>query len=296
MTLDEKGDVFHSDINVTNRGVEISDLEGKEKFSISVRWNVEGYGYLFMPADPAGEFSNLTQTSESILNLNYELAKTRVYHNKIRVMYFLNQNWELNAEIEHLIALSEELLNDARANENDEEICSKFSQKSLKYSIPVSEMIEIDKARFDITRRSVREDFLFGCDTRGYFQMESKNLFLERFSELFNYGTITHYLKGDFVDFEPNEGKKRYKEREELLNSLRKKNITVEGRPLFWTHTWVTPEWLEKKSYPDLLLYVEKHVKDVISHYGDEIEVWEVVNEMHDWANQVQLNHHKMPI
>ncbi len=293
MTLDEKEDVFHSDIRVSKKGVEVGDLEGKEKFSISVRWNVEGYGYLYMPADNEGKLYNLPKSGELNLNLNYEMAKTRVIRNKKRVDYFLNQNWKPNTEINHLLTLSEELLNDARENEIDEEKCSNFSQKSLKYSILASELIEIDKARSEINVNNVRKDFLFGCDTRGYFQMESKNLFLERFSRLFNYGTITHYLKGDFVNFEPVEGKKRYKERDELLSVLRKENIRIEGRPLFWTHTWVTPEWLEKKSYTELLLYVEKHVKEVISHYGNEIEVWEVVNEMHDWANQVQLNHNQ---
>jgi GH35 family endo-1,4-beta-xylanase len=291
MTLDEKGDVFHSDIKISKRGVEISELEGKEKFSISVRWNVEGYGYLFMPADNEGELYELPKAGDIFLNLNYELAKTRVCRNKNRIKYFVNHKWKPNSEINHLVALSEEFLNEAKANKTNSIKCASCSQSSLKYSICASEMIEIDKSRFDISQNKVRNDFLFGCDTRGYFQMEYKNLFIERFSELFNYGTITHYLKGDFIDFEPEEGKKRFKERDELLKKLRKRNIKVEGRPLFWAHTWVTPKWLEKKSYNELLLYVEKHVKEVINHYGDEIEVWEVVNEMHDWANQLQLDH-----
>jgi GH35 family endo-1,4-beta-xylanase len=64
----------------------------------------------------------------------------------------------------------------------------------------------------------------------------------------------------------------------------------IEGRPLYWTHTWVTPEWLKNKSYTDVLMYIEKHVREVISHYGDRIKIWEVVNELHDWAMEVELN------
>jgi len=291
MTIDEKGDAFHSDIKVTTRGIEISDNEGRDKFSISVRWNVEGYGYLFMPADGGGEFYALPSAGEKVLNLNFELAKTRIARNRSRADRFSRQHWIMGTEIRHLLDLSEELFNEAVMNKSNPDKCAEYSHASLKYSITVSEMIEVDKARFDITINSARKDFLFGCDTRGYFQMESNELFLERFSEIFNYATITHYLKGDFIDFEPEEGNKRFKERDKLLEELRKKGITVEGRPLFWTHTWVTPEWLEKKSYTELLKYVEKHVSEVVKHYGDEIKVWEVVNEMHDWANQVQLNH-----
>lgn len=291
MTLDERGDAFKSDIKLTDSGIVISNTEGREKFSISVRWNVEGYGYLYMPADNGGELYRLPKTGERVLNLNYELAKTRITGNENRILKFKKDDWKPGSEIKHLRALSKELFNDADRYKRNPGKCAIYSQASLKYSVTVSEIIEVDKARFDIANNSVRKDFLFGCDSRGYYQMESKELFLERFTELFNYATITHYLKGDFVDFEPEEGIKRFKERDELLSVLKKRNIKIEGRPLFWTHTWVTPGWLEKKSYPQLLKYVENHVKEVVSHYGNEIEVWEVVNEMHDWANQVQLNH-----
>ncbi|NIT57036.1 MAG: hypothetical protein GWN00_12625, partial [Aliifodinibius sp.] len=102
------------------------------------------------------------------------------------------------------------------------------------------------------------------------------------------------YLKGDFVDFEAQEKKKQFAERDELLGKLLGKNITVEGRPLFWIHKWVTPDWLRKKEYSDLLLYLEDHIRSVLRHYGDRIGIWEVVNEMHDWANELQLNPDQM--
>lgn len=290
MTIDEKGDAFHSNIKVTGSGIEISDTEGKEKFAISARWNVEGYGYLFMPADNGGEFYSIPGSGSITLNLNYELARTRIIRNRKRLGYFMGQGWKPGTEINYLVQLSEELYNQAERTKNNRDKCAEWSQSSLKYSITASEMIELEKAGFDILNNPARNDFLFGCDSRGYFQMESKELFLDRFSEIFNYATITHYLKGDFIDFEPVEGKKNFKERDELLKALKKRNIKIEGRPLFWSHAWVTPEWLGKKSYSELLKYVEKHVKEVIGHYGDEIKVWEVVNEMHDWANQVQLN------
>ncbi|HET55172.1 MAG TPA: hypothetical protein ENN33_08130, partial [Ignavibacteria bacterium] len=60
-------------------------------------------------------------------------------------------------------------------------------------------------------------------------------------------------------------------------------------RPLFWFYNTVTPDWLRNKSYPQLLKYVESHTKEVVGHYGDEMYAWEVVNEAHDWANELQL-------
>ncbi|RJP59885.1 MAG: hypothetical protein C4543_05910 [Ignavibacteriales bacterium] len=288
---DQYGDVFKSDIKLDKEGIVITDSAGVEKFGINLRWNVEGYGYLFINADNGGEFYSLEKSRSKELNLNYELANTRVKRNEKRLQKFLSEGFIPSREVKTLNELSQEYLSDAeKTKESNGNITAVKSQRALKHALWVSDLLELEKAKFDVANIGYRKDFYFGCDTRGYFQMD-KNLFLDRFTELFNYATITHYLKGDVVDFEPQEGKKQFKERDELLDKLLDKGITVEGRPLFWVHTWVTPDWLKKKSYKGLLQYVEDHVHTVVSHYGNKIKVWEVVNEMHDWANELQLNH-----
>lgn len=288
---DQYGDVFKSNIKLDKEGIVITDSAGVEKFGINLRWNVEGYGFLYIGADNGGELYSLENDESKTLNLNYELANSRVKRNQKRLQKFLSEGFIPSREVKALHELSQEYLSDAeKTKETNEKITAVKSQTALKHALWVSDLLELEKAKFDVAKIGYRNDFFFGCDTRGYFQMDQE-LFFERFTELFNYATITHYLKGDVVDFEPEEGKKQFKERDELLNKLLDKGITVEGRPLFWTHTWVTPDWLKKKLYKDLLKYVEDHVYTVVSHYGDKIKVWEVVNEMHDWANELQLNH-----
>jgi GH35 family endo-1,4-beta-xylanase len=116
-------------------------------------------------------------------------------------------------------------------------------------------------------------------------------LFLSRFVELFDYATITHYLvAGVFEDFEPVEGKKQFALREALFRELRARNIVVEGRPLWWSYRTTTPDWLRSKSYDQIRLYLEDHVKKVVGRYGDGMYAWEVVNEFHDWANECRLD------
>lgn len=287
---DEFGDVFKSNIKIDNKGITISDSAGNKKFAINLRWNVEGYGYLYLNADNGGEFYSLENEKTMELNLNYELAYSRIKRNEKRLLGFLRNGFSPSKELTSLHELSQEYLNDAtQTKETNKNLTATKSQTALKHSLWVSDLIELEKAKFDVVKIGYRKDFYFGCDTRGYFQMDQK-LFFERFTELFNYATITHYLKGDVIDFEANEGKKQFKERDELLEKLLDKGITVEGRPLFWTHNWVTPEWLKKKSYKDLLKYVDDHVRKVVNHYGNKIKVWEVVNEMHDWANELQLD------
>jgi len=287
--FDENGDVFKSEISVVSGGVKITDSRKQKRFGIQVRWNVEGYGYLFMPADNEGQFYELPKTREIQLNLNYELAKSRLKKIQQRYQFFQKSSWIPSREFLTYQDLATEYLQDARSAEKNPELCSQYAQKALLYGLLASEMMELEKARQDIQKQGRRHDFFMGCDSRGFFQMDQQR-FLDIFSDLFNYATITHYLKADFIDFEPEEGEKRFTERDLLVKKLRERNITVEGRPLFWIHSWVTPDWLRRKSYPEVIKYLTDHIQQVVSHYGYELAIWEVVNEMHDWANELELN------
>ena len=282
---DHNWDAFHSNITSDNKGVVISDTEGTEKFGIDVRWHVENFGYIFITADNGGEFYTLPgkgQTKE--LNLNYELAKSRVYRNRKR-----RGNFEPSREVASLLDLSEELLEDSKKSMNNEYKFSQHAQNSLYYAMVAGEKLELEKANSAILKTGYRPDFFIGCDARGYLQMDP-DVFMELFTEAFNYATITHYLISEkYQNFETHEGKKQFNLRTALHKELRKKNITVEGRPLFWFYNTVTPDWLRNKSYDQLLKYVESHTKEVVGHYGDGMYAWEVVNEAHDWANELQL-------
>jgi len=287
---DENGDAFHSNISSSNDGVKISDTEGHEKFGINVRWFVEDFGYLFITADNGGEFYELPFGSQSkALYLNYELAKSRVVRNKKRIELHGKTGWNPSFELNALVNLSDELFQDAGRAQGDGGKCGELSQKSLFYAMKASEMIELEKANFDIAKNGRRKDVFMGCDARAFFQMDS-DLFIEEFTDIFDYATITHYLLSNyFENFEPKEGDLRFTVRDVVFKELKKKNITVEGRPLFWFYKTVTPDWLRNMSYDNLLKYVEKHTREVVGHYGDGMYAWEVMNEAHDWANELQL-------
>jgi GH35 family endo-1,4-beta-xylanase len=283
---DTEWDAFYSNIFVAREGIKISDAAGKEKFGINVRWNVEGFGYIYMTADNAGEFYELPSTGKSkTLNLNFELAKSRVAKNRERLNQFIKDGWEPSKDLKPFIDLSDEYLADAIKVQNDGEKCGKLSQLSLYYSMWAGEKIELEKAWFDIKRNGNRENFFIGCDTKGYSREMDNDLFVDLFAELFNYATITHYLPR----FQKEEGVYTYGDRDEQFQKLKAKGITVEGRPVFWADECCTPDWLINKSYPEILKYVEKHTKEVVSHYGDEMYAWEIINEAHDFGNIQKL-------
>ncbi|MBN1466806.1 endo-1,4-beta-xylanase [candidate division KSB1 bacterium] len=280
---DVQWDTFHSNIKLTNDGIKISAAEG-QRFAIHVRWNVEGYGYLFQAADNGGDGY---EPGFRELNLNYELAKSRIEGNRRRFQALRQESWQPSRASLSCMELSMNYLDDARKTQANPELCAGYAQQALAHGLLASELIELERARSAVQKN--RRDFLFGCDARAFFQMPT-DLFCDRFSQLFNYATITHYLIGDVINFEPQEGQKNFTERAALCDLLRQRNITVEGRPLFWAHAWVTPDWLRRKDYDALKLYLEKHIREVISFYGDRMHVWEVVNELHDWANELELS------
>ena len=288
---DTNRDAFHSNISASGEGVKISDAEGKKNFCVDVRWNVEGFGYLFMTADNGGAFYQLPpegKTSE--LNLNYELARSRIARNGARLTGHMKSGWKPSREVLSLVGTSEGYREDASKVIGDEQKRGDLAQKALLHALWAGEKIELEKAEFDIRTAGTRDNFFLGCDARSIFDMH-ENLFMERFTEVFNYATITYVWKTDRTmgDFEAKEGKKQFEMRDIMFRKLREKNITVEGRPLFWFHKWVTPDWLKGKTYDQLLSYVEKTTREVVGHYGNGMYAWEIVNELHDWANECRL-------
>ena len=287
---DTRWDAFFSNITASNEGVKISDTNGKEKFGVDVRWNVEGFGYIFITADNGGEFYELPPSGKQLhLNLNYELAKSRVSRNMNRLNKFSEDGYLPAREVKSLIDLSQEFFEEAGKTESNEEKKGMLSQQSLYYAMWGGEKLELDFADYQIRRKGFRPDFFIGCDARAYFQMDPE-LFMQLFTDAFNYATITYYLNSTyFEDFEPQEGNKQFDARDVVFKRLKNKNITVEGRPLYWPYKTVTPDWLRNKTYDEVLKYIEKHVKEVVGHYGDGMYAWEIVNESHDWANETQL-------
>lgn len=292
---DTKWDAFRSNISATQEGVVLSDTAGQERFGINTRWNVEGFGSGYITADNGGAFYTLPPEGQTLeLNLNVELARSRVYRNRRRMAAHRQASgavaWLPSRDLESMLALSEEYLEDAEKVNGAEQHRAELAQQALYYALWAGERMELEKARHEIRLRGFRPDFFLGCDTKAFFLMDQDTA-LDRFLELFNYATITYYLKVRWnQDFEPVRGEHRYDFRDAVFGQLKANGVTVEGRPLFWPHSAVTPDWLRQMSYDDLLRYVEEHTREVVGHYGEGMYAWEVVNEFHDWANETNLS------
>lgn len=294
---DKDWDTFFSDIHIDkNTGVIISDTRGTEKFGINVRWNVEGFGWTNITADNNGEFYTLPPEGKTVdLNLNYELCGSRVVRNRGRLKNLSSSGWSPDPEIKMLVDLSEQFYEDAKKKSSDQEKCAKLAQSGLLYALWASEKMELGKASFDILQAGRRNDFYIGCDARSFYQMY-QDKFLDMFSNLFNYANITFVAKGDGMmsDYQSGPAEINPETRELLINKLNERNIKCQERLLFWFHDCCIPDWLRSMKYDDLMKYAEKLTRETMRKFGDKLYAMEVVNELHDWANELHLNHEQI--
>jgi len=283
---DENEDPFKSSLQLRQDGIVAPAELGNRKFAVNTRWYVEGFGYVWLAADNGGNyFSRDDFRRTNALNLNLEFARSRVSRNNEVMSRYQKDGTKFSKEVKHSVALSEELLQDAAAKLTSGEVCARLADQSLKYALWAGEKIEMEKALHDIAKQNRSDEVHFGCETRQFIWAKHED-FTKRFIELFNSATVTHYIWDTWYElFEPSEGQYNWGVKDDIVNWLAENGVRIEGRPLFWFHPAVTPEWLKNKNFDELKKYVEKHTHDLVSHYGDMIQEWEVVNEYHDWAN-----------
>jgi hypothetical protein len=281
---DTNGDPFAT-VPVTDAGITVAEPPGEEPFSVSAQWYVEGFGFVWLEADNAGEYYDRSDIEAGrTLVLAHEFARTRVSRNEDRLARYRAEGCLFSAEVRHLHALAAELAEDA-ASRDDPERTARLADRALLYALLAGEKIELEKATFDIARRGRRDGFHFGCETRQFIWAKSGPI-PDLFADLFNYATVTHYVWDSWYEhFEPEPGKHRWGIKDNIVDWLTERGVTIEGRPLFWFHPAVTPDWLREMDYDRLRRYVADHTRALVGHYGDRVSHWEVVNEYHDWAN-----------
>lgn len=283
---DENVDPFKSSVRFNKDSVLIDDLSDLpvNKFSINAIWFVEGFGNVVLDATNGGNLYSRNDFPKDS-NLNYEFAKSRIVRNReVKKRYEL-MGTSFSKEIFHLLSMGEELFEESGKKLNDGKKSGELANRALNYILWAGEKIELEHAKKQIEILNRKDEVHFGCESRQYIWAKSEEM-TKRFVELFNFATVTHYVWDTWYPlFEPKEGDHNFGIKDEIVDWLTDNKIQIEGRPLFWFHPAVTPDWLKNKNFDQLKDYVKRHVEDVVGHYGDKISSWEVVNEYHDWAN-----------
>ena len=127
--------------------------------------------------------------------------------------------------------------------------------------------------------RQTRHDFLFGCHY-GRWQLRTdreREIYWDHFKELLNYVSVGFA----WARFEPEQGKRRHEQMDELLKMCEAQKMTCQGHLVMWNHTCCSPTWLPEDPV-EILKHCDAHVQDVVSRYKGRVKYYILVNETTD--------------
>jgi GH35 family endo-1,4-beta-xylanase len=131
--------------------------------------------------------------------------------------------------------------------------------------------------------KNPRDDVRMGCN---FFQYTSPGArYAKYFKQVFDFATLPFYPSSTA----PEKGKYTYHYIDSALEFLQSSNITPKGHPLWFGHESVNPKWLFNQPFEEL----KRNAREIASHhvaaYKGRIEIWDSMNEAHDWANCFEL-------
>ena len=131
-------------------------------------------------------------------------------------------------------------------------------------------------------------EFKFGCNLFVLHQLATPELnqkYEAAFTNLFNFATIPFY----WAELEPEQDSLRFAKGsvpmwrrippDEAVEWCKERNIMVKGHPLLYIKNRFMPSWISRTDPQTLQSLAEKRMTQLATRYGNNIAVWDVVNE-----------------
>jgi GH35 family endo-1,4-beta-xylanase len=176
---------------------------------------------------------------------------------------------------------------------------AKWNLMALSHALWAGEMNIVERSRFLIDhpdeRRQrpraprqawpeSRKKYLFGCNAFAY---HGDTPYARYFRQVLNFATLPFYLRR----LEREEGKPDYRRIDEILEWCERVGITPKGHPLWWGHEAGIPPWLKGADWQAAQKHCARVVGRSVERYRGRINIWDIINEAHDWANGLNLTH-----
>lgn len=255
-------------------------------FAIALNLSVLGFGNVTLYADNQGKGY---RPQDFPLNLNLACAETRLYRVKEAIALWQRQGYQPSSSL--LGQLDRATLKYQRAVNADNTVqMAAWANESLRDSLWAGESAVFEQAQQQITRQNVRPDFLFGCNFFGH--SNESEAYDRRFKARFKFATVPFYWRS----FEPIQGQPSFDRVERDVTWLNQAGIIPKGHPLVWFHEAGVPEWIQDKSYGEILDLSRQRVLEITRHFGDRIPYYDIINEAHDidWANTLNFSQDQM--
>ncbi len=259
-----------------------------EPFAICMPLSVEGFGHVYLYADNAGTGYEPSQVAGRRLDFCLEAAESRAAAVSDAEARFRRAGTRPSADYGDRMAAARTLLDDAHAKQPDEAGCAKAALASLAQSLHAGEMLVVEHARSRIAASKPRPEFLFGCHGFGYPKLGER--YAEAFGELLNFATLPFYR----ARTEAEEGARDFSQAERILEWTTRDNIAVKGHPLMWFHRSGLPKWMAGMSWEQIEATHRDYILDAVGRFRDRVKIWDVINEAHDWANDLDYSREQL--
>ena len=231
------------------------------------------YGTLWVMADNLGE-----GYKGDFVDFVSEATRTYIHHARR-----LSEGIELSVETQGHLEAAVEL--EHLANRGQDTPDNRLY--ALSHAIYAAEGALVESARAK-AYASPRKDLKLGCN---FFRFTSpSSRYAKFFAGAFDFATLPFY-PGRTV---PQQGRYDYSYIDKSLAFLQEKGITPKGHPLFFGHKEVNPPWMFSLSYPELRRAAADIARHHVSAYKGVVDVWDAMNEAHDWANCFELNQEQL--
>lgn len=119
-------------------------------------------------------------------------------------------------------------------------------------------------------------DLLIGyAALQGFYERPDGAVYADIAAEEFNFVTTENSLKWDLLN--PLPGQYRWAQADNLVQHAKTRRQAVHGHTLVWHRQ--LPGWIQRSAPADREIHMREFIDRVITRYGDDIPIWDVVNE-----------------
>lgn len=258
-----------------------------ERFELFMLLPVRGFGQVHVYADNAGAYYSPADTSGRQLLLNFECARSRSAFVQRYMKAAAAEGVTFSPALLKRMELGGAAL-DRAVHANTLRARVAYSNDSLAETMWAGEMAALERARHRISHQGPRPGFLFGCDA---FHLDRGEEYVRRFTELLNFATLPCLHREN----ERTEGMRDYSRLESALAKLAGTQVLPLGCTLVMFNEKVAmPAFMKEKSWSQLRTFIRDYIWDVVGRFRSRIHIWEIINEAHDWSNDLNLSHEQL--
>lgn len=266
------------------------DSPGREPIAVHVLFDVPHFGTIWTTMDNCGEGYSVSNKGYSLMD---ELVNSRI------------TGVERSLESESCDKASTYL------KKAKDELTGGNKKEALRWSTLAGEESEFDRSKRLLQSASYRTKASFGSTFAGErlgdlaigVGKDWKNgtpppdFLIERqrwdiMAQLMNTATLPNFWRW----IEPRRGKYNFDPLDRIVDFCRSHSIGIKTFALWWGGIGGTPKWLRLLDFKHQLSAMKGWIRVITDRYGDCIQVYEAVNEMHDWpfANPMRYGHEQL--